>query len=250
MKKLITKLALTALIMFVLATKFVDISLGHSLEPDALLRAWEATAVLAEEFVIDGWAEIGEKYVDLSEVEGIGRNLAQNMGVRALTRPTVSEEDDLSYYTVEGSLSGGIKAIITVQSSNRAHSGTTHAGILLVGENVTSELAILRRKVLNLLTEGGKNGEVSIGISGSVPGRMTEDTVRALLNRTVAAVGGQIVSFQSDSFGTVAGVNCPALGKTMDFGGVQLNLQISARYSQYSGNTVVTMASPFLTELF
>lgn len=250
MKKLFVKLALSALIIFVLATKFVDISLGQSLAPDSLLKAWEAAAVPADEFIIDGWAEIGNQFVSLSEVEGIGRKLAQNMGVKALTRPTVSEEDGLCYYTVEGSLTGGIRAIITVQSSNQTMGGSTHAGILLVGEGVTSEMSILRRKVLNMLTEGGKTGEVSIGISGSVPGRMTADTVRALCNRTVASVGGRIVSYQSDSFGTVAGANCAALGKTMDFGGVQLNLQIAARYNQHSGNTVVTLASPFLTELF
>lgn len=252
MKKFLFKMALAGLLLLVLGTKFVDISAGQTPAADPLLNAWEATSVKATEFVIDGWGVSGAAYLSLTEVEGLGREIAAKLGVRSSGRPTVSEESTMRYYTSDGQMGGDVRAIITVQSSKgeAAHPASTHTGILLVGNSSVTDMPRLRRQVLTMLTEDGRKGETAAAVSGTIQGRVDSAEAQAICSRIVSGTGGKRLSLVTDETGVTLSAYAPGLGASVNLGGLKVNLQAAVRYNPETGQTVVTLASPMLTEMF
>lgn len=252
MKKFLIKMGLAGLLLLVLGTKFVDISAGQTPAADPLLNAWEATSVKATEFIIDGWGVRGASYLSLVEIEGLGRQIEAKLGVRSTGRPTVSEESAMRYYTSDGRMSSDVRAVITVQSSRgeAAHPASTHTGVLLVGDGRVTDMPRLRRQVLTMLTEGGRKGETAVAVSGTIQGRVDAPEAQAICNRIVSGTGGKRLGLVSDEGSVTLSAFAPGLGAPVNLGGLKINLQASVRYNPATDQTVVTLASPMLTEMF
>lgn len=247
MKRFLIRMAIAGIVVLFMGAKFVDISAGQTLETDPLLRAWGATAVSAQEFVVDGWGLNNRTFLPLAEVDRLGRQFSKQLGISD-SAPTLGEEPSFRYFTLHGQMNDGTHTIITVQSMQGHDQPATHVGILLAGKGDAGRLPHLRRQVLALLADGGEPGEASAAVSGFASGRMDEETARALCSRVTAAVRGKRVGYHKDETGITLSLYSAELGATVDFGGEKINLQLAVRYDAALRQTQVTVASPMITE--
>ncbi|MGE5598111.1 MAG: hypothetical protein ACM3XS_01870 [Bacteroidota bacterium] len=237
MRRFALRMALALLFLFALSTKFVDINIcaGFGRHPAEI--AWAATGLDAERFTLDYWAAVqaGTARVDPREMV---RKAASRLGIR---EPAVfaGQTGGIRFANLDGVAVEGGEAVLTLQAGERE----TALGISLVFDRLPPDILRLERRIRLAVSGIAPRGGICWAIRGRRPGRLRDESWRAMWARVLGALEG---ARRGETRGDdLIEAYSPLLRGTGENG---INLVLLRRYEPDRRTTLVVVASPNLAE--
>lgn len=235
MRRFFIRHSLAFAVLFLLSTRFVDVTVGSGFGRHPAEIAWEATGLPAERFVLDHWLEGREGGGDL-------RRAAREIAARLRVREAAlfgGEAGGVRFANLDGRLPDGGELVLTIQSAGKRW----RVGLSCSYDRLPPDLRGLERKVLASLARFGPPGEWSWTIRGRRAGRVDPRIWRTIWARVLAAVGAVRRDEGRDEWSVAA--YTPLLPAPP---GTATNLALVLRYDEAARSSVLIMASPIPLE--
>lgn len=218
---------------------------------DPLYLAFQASGAKVYASNLSGWAQINNRYLSDQELDELGRQVTNTLGIDPATlqcQPT--EEPGFRGRQFDGA-TGRIKANVIIQTWD-PQPGDISPGpetYLIVNLEQMESLELLSggKKILNdAFRPFNTSPSINTGITGTIAGLVPEDEKRGLAQVIFAAAGAKVIeSLVEPGIVSFTGYT-PAIKESLLAGQNKINLNAALRYHSTDGKTYVHIASPII----
>jgi len=236
MRRYLGRLSFALSVLFLISTKFVDITVGAGFGRHPAETAWSATGLMARQFSLDYWvsAPAGAVPTDL-------RRMAQRLGTRIGAERTnvfAGEVSGIRFANLDGKLGNGGELVLTIQV-DRAQ---TQIGISCYYDRMPPDLLGLERRIRLSLAGSAARGKFSWEILGQQPDRLRGESWRAMWVRVLASIDA--VRRGVEPGDDLIEAYSPLLPANRRGAGTDANLALAVQYDGERRVSLVTLASP------
>lgn len=240
MRRYVGRFLLASLCLFLISTKFVDITVGAGFGRHPLEMAWTATGLAAMNFSLDYWAAAPALPAG-SDPAALLTKMAARLGARD-SRVFSGRAEGIRFANLQANMPGRGELVLMVQ----AEGTVTHVGIAYCAPSLPPDLRALERKVRLAVAGCAPRGRFYWTICGRYGNRAPGSAAwRAMWARVASAVGG---IRRDDGLGeNVVEIYTPLLPEA-EGGRDGANLVLARRQERGSRAGLIVLASPSLGE--
>lgn len=244
-KRFVWKLVISGIILYMLAIRFADVSLGIPVGQHPLEAGWAKTGLLINEISLEGWDCINDRFETEEQLVGRMNRLVKKLDLKMDEDPLIGGDKGFRYINVSGRTSEGGHAIVILQSIDLGTEGETHLGFVLNDFNHGSQVQEIIARYSQILQENGMKKALAISIEGQTPGRLTDAQIEDLFGRCFKALkANRVDGGFIDDYRNWRGKSSLLQEAKASAGGI--NLEVSAVYDIEQDVTCVTLSSPSL----
>lgn len=241
MRHLLGRFGFALLVLFLISTKFVDVTIGAGFGSHPAATAWAATGLTAERFALDYWSSTPPPSA-VQDPRQLAGKIASRLGVR---KPSIyaGETGGIRFANLDGALPGEGEIVLTIQVERRE----TNIGISCCYGGLPDDLLGLERRIRLAVAGLGAQGAFYWTIRGRLPGRLREETWRAMWTRVLASINAERRGNRPDD--DLIEAYTPLL-PTAPASGVdgEVNLVLAAQYDPSRRASLIVLASPHIGE--
>lgn len=248
-KGLLWKLAISGMVIYLLATRFCDVSAGVSLGQYPLEAGWQNTGLAIQEVALEGWGKVSSIYETREQLRDRLHRIEGDLGLISMGGPMFGGDTGFRYVNDEGRLADGSQVIITIQSMEKLGKGETHLGFTLHRKGDTDiRLGEMVPHYEQTLQRMGVHSPLSVAISGETAGRLGSEDVEKLFGRFFKGLeASRVDGGLGEDFHAWRG-KTRLLPTGIDWAGEKINVETTAAYDDARDVTVITLATPAITE--
>lgn len=247
-KKLLTKLAISGIILYLLAIRFCDISAGIPLGQHPLQTGWENTGLVVKNVALENWGKVSDRYESHDELLNRLRRIQNELGLQFSNKPIAGGDRNFRFINAEGVLADDSQVIITLQTMSADGKGETHLGFNLDHsggvESLDQRVGFYKRT----LQHAGVSTPLTVAIMGEESGRLGGYAVEKIFSRFFQGLEAVRVD---GGFGGAYDIwrgRTRLLPAGTNWQGEKVNVESSAAYDPTRNVTVITLATPGITE--
>lgn len=247
-KKILSKLVVSGIVLYLLTIRFCDVSAGIPLGQHPLETGWENTGLAVKSTVMEDWGKVSDRYETHDELLQRLKKLQGALGLYCSKKPLVGGDPSFRYINSEGVLRDGGQVIITLQSMNMEGKAETHLGFNL---HYPGKFTSLDRQVTafaKILQRAGVDTPITVAMSGEQKGRLRGYAVERIFERFFQGMKAVRVDGGLDETYNNWRGRTRLLPGGMSWHGERINLESSAVYDPQRDVTVITLATPGITE--
>ena len=241
MRHYLSRFGLALLVLFIVSTKFVDITIGAGFGCHPAETAWAATGLVADHFSMDYWVAAPTPFLEGS-LEEFARKIGGRLGVE---KPNVfaGKNDGVRFANLDGRIGRDGELVLTVQSDKTG----TNLGISCSYGTLPPDLLGLERRIRTASAGTGPRGTFYWTIRAQHPGHLREEAWRAMWVRVLASINAVRRGQEPGEY--VIEAYTPLLPAAhAGAGSGETNLVLVAQYDQARRVSMVALASPCLGE--
>lgn len=224
---------------------------GESKHP--VIAAFRATGAAVESMDINGWAQINSEYMNIDDMKGVAGKAARTL--------VEGEPDGLSFRVerekghrvvhAETFLTPQVFLDVVVTSIKPGPELETGPQSYLVmtitGEKTLEGLPEYYERIKAAVAEAGGRADMSVCISGILPGELDDAQVDSMIAAAFKAAGARAAK-PLDGTGFFSGCGyTPRLEQHIEVMGEKVNLNIAARYSDFENKTLIWIGAPVIS---
>ncbi len=239
-ENLLFRSGLALVLLFLVSTKFVDITIGAGFGCHPAETAWAATGLVADHFSLDYWVTAPNRSVE-ENLEAVARRIGARLGV-AKPAVFVGQADGIRYANLDGDLPHEGELVLTIQ----AERAVLNIGVSCCYARLPPDLLALERRVRLSLAGIGSRGTFYWTIRAQQAGHVRDEVWRAMWVRVLASVNAIRRGHQPGE--NVIEAYTPFLPSSQPGQSDGVNLVLVSQYDQARRVSLIALASPSLGE--
>jgi hypothetical protein len=247
-KKLFYKLAISGIILYLLAIRFCDVSVGIPLGQHPLETGWESTGLIMKDVAMESWGKVSDQYESHKEMLHRLKEMQRDLGFDMINRPVIGGDKSFRFVNAEGVLNDGSQVIITIQTMNDNGKSETHLGFNLHHSGIFTGLDERANFYQRTMQRAGVATPLTVAIMGEVQGRLEGYAVEKIFSRFFRGVEAvRVDGGFGETYDKWRG-RTRLLPGGVNWQGENVNVESSAAYDPSRNVTVITLATPGITE--
>lgn len=220
----------------------------HMAETEVLQALLKTTGASVTEGEVQFYALLDDHFREMAELEETMLEVADLLGLKG-GRVQRGEGETYRVLDILGQTTFGSEAHIVVQSNP----GSSDVGVvpqtyllIVCRDAQTENLETMVQRINDLVLPYAPQGQVSVYLTGELPGKQTPDEMKRIASRALSALRATVVEgMYTDELISLTAYT-PLLSEYVAIDGERFNLNLAVRYDDFHGKTVLWAGFPVI----
>ncbi|UOF91049.1 YwmB family TATA-box binding protein [Fodinisporobacter ferrooxydans] len=215
---------------------------------DVYKQTFQTSQANLEQIQLHQWSILNHAWISSSEVSQLTNKVATSLSLQNPKRFSDFTELHRSF-TIQGQLDPGTNVQITVTSIH--HSGIpteTYLSLSLRKDtNNLNQLAILKKRLEQVLIANKIQPQLNVNLVGSVPGKIEGNAAKEKIQTMFRSVGANTIEGLYSNLETSITGFTPYIHSYLYTNEKKMNVQIALHYNNLQKNTRLVIGTPIIT---